>query len=136
VKNAFRPIYFSTENWNRSKEEVDYLMKLTMTVVTKDAASSLKKIFGLLYSVLKIVYHQNYLRRFAKLKMIQKIIMAVRSPYVLITVENARLLMQCNELSQQVSKPELIDEKVIEDNLYHPDVPAVDLVVRTSGSSD
>ena len=30
-------------------------------------------------------------------------------------------------------KPELIDEKVIEDNLYHPDVPAVDLVVRTSG---
>ncbi len=34
---------FSTENWTRAKEEVDYLMSLAMKIATKDARQMIKK---------------------------------------------------------------------------------------------
>jgi undecaprenyl diphosphate synthase len=124
---------FSTENWNRSKEEVDYLMKLTMTVVTKDARKLIKENIRIV--VLGIEDRVS-----------PKLLKAIRQVEDDSKDNNGGTLALCFNYGGKCEivdamqralaagiKPELIDEKVIEDNLYHPDVPAVDLVVRTSG---
>ena len=121
------------ENWNRSKEEVDYLMKLTMTVVTKDARKLIKENIRIV--VLGIEDRVS-----------PKLLKAIRQVEDDSKDNNGGTLALCFNYGGKCEivdamqralaagiKPELIDEKVIEDNLYHPDVPAVDLVVRTSG---
>ncbi len=124
---------FSTENWNRSKEEVDYLMNLTMTVVTKDAKKLMKDNIRIV--VLGIEDRVS-----------PKLLKAIRQVEEDSKDNDGGTLALCfnyggkREIADAVQRaiaagvePTAIDETVIEDNLYHADVPPVDLVVRTSG---
>lgn len=124
---------FSTENWNRSKEEVDYLMNLTMTVVTKDAKKLMKDNIRIV--VLGIEDRVS-----------PKLLKAIRQVEEDSKDNDGGTLALCfnyggkREIADAVQRaiaagvePTAIDETVIEDNLYHSDVPPVDLVVRTSG---
>ena len=122
---------FSTENWSRSKDEVDYLMKLVPAVFEKYIADFKKREVrihwlgsrdGLSAQCLKIVERAveetkhftkgdfglcfNYGGR-------QEIIDAVR-----------------NLIAQH---PEEITEETFQSALYAPELPDVDLLVRTSG---
>lgn len=124
---------FSTENWQRTKEEVDYLMKLLLWVAKHEVNE----------------LHKEGIRvRFAgaKDKLSTKVIQAIADAETK-TKENDRgeLILCLNYGGQQeiadavkdiISlgiKTAEITPNLIAKHLYLPDVPPVDLVIRTSG---
>lgn len=124
---------FSTENWSREKEEVDYLMNLGMRIATKDAKQLIKE-------NIKIVVLG------VEEKVPPRLIKAWREAEEDSKNNTGGTLALCfnyggkREIIDAVKRivdsgitKEDISEKVIEENLYHPEVPPVDFMVRTSG---
>lgn len=124
---------FSTENWNRSKEEVDYLMNLALNVAKKDAKKLAKD------NVRIVVLGVDD-------KVSPKIMKAWREVEEDSKNNTGGTLALCfnyggkreiadavqSALKSGVSSND-ITEEVIDQHIYHPSVPPVDLVVRTSG---
>lgn len=124
---------FSTENWNRSKREVDYLMKLLYRVATDDLEE----------------FHEKNIRvRFAgrKDKLNKKIIQAIEKVEAKTKQNNGGELILClnyggqqeivdatKRLINSKVKASHVSQSVFEKYLYVADVPPIDLVVRTSG---
>lgn len=118
---------FSTENWNRSKEEVDYLMDLVEKCLKKFIKKCLKNdtriaILGTkerLSDKLKTIVEEAE----EKTKECKENILALCFNYG----GKQEIVDAVNKIDGEVT----IDK--IEENLYHPEVPPVDMVVRTSG---
>lgn len=118
---------FSTENWNRSKEEVDYLMDLVEKCLKKFIKKCLKNdtriaILGTkerLSEKLKAIVEEAE----EKTKECKENILALCFNYG----GKQEIVDAVNKIDGEVT----IDK--IEENLYHPEVPPVDMVVRTSG---
>jgi undecaprenyl diphosphate synthase len=124
---------FSTENWNREAEEVDYLMDLAITVFKTD----LKK------------FHNKGIRiRWFGVpdRLSQKVLDAVLESEQVTKYNTRGQLCICFnyggklEIVEAVKKlvangasADSITEQSIADNLMHPDVPDIDLMIRTSG---
>ncbi len=122
---------FSTENWKRTEEEVDYLMKLLVRAVELHLDE----------------YHQNNIKilmlgsRDGLNKAVLKSIEKTESK----TADNTggtlaicfnyggrqELVDAVNTMIEQGSKK--ISEQDISEHLYYPEVPDVDLLIRTSG---
>lgn len=124
---------FSTENWNRAKEEVSNLMSLMMRLFKTDVQLLLdndlrlvvlgtrdrlpKRMCDAIDSVEKLTAH------------CQKSTIAVCFNYGgQQEVANAVKRIIEQKIDSDDITPELISK-----NLYHPEVPEVDLIVRTSG---
>lgn len=124
---------FSTENWNRSKKEVNYLMDLILNIFTSDLEEFKKK-------NIKITWLGSN-------KMLSnKIVKAINN-----TVESTKnntngTLALCfnyggrDEIVDAVKsivgkgyKSDEINQQIIEKYLYEPSVPPIDIMVRTSG---
>ncbi|MBR3052300.1 di-trans,poly-cis-decaprenylcistransferase [Candidatus Saccharibacteria bacterium] len=121
---------FSTENWGRSKEEVSYLMKLIEMQISK--------------------YAKKLKARNGKL-----VILGTKdrvSPKLISTIEKAeRLTADCTgitvcfcfnyggeqEIADAANKALVADGEItpetIRAHLYHPEIPNLDMIVRTSG---
>lgn len=124
---------FSTENWNRSKREVDYLMQLLQWVVTDEVEE----------------FHKQGIKvRFAgsRARLNTKIVQSIEAAEHKTKDNNRGQLIMClnygghqelidatKAIVEQGTKPEDIDVTLIMKNLYVSDVPPVDLVIRTSG---
>ena len=124
---------FSTENWNRKKEEVDFLMELL--------ASTLK---SELKELNKNNVKMNFIGNLSRLNTnLQKILEESRK-----TTENntgVTLTVAINygsrdEITNAVKniikdkiKPEDVDQKLISNYLYTKGLPDPDLLIRTSG---
>ena len=121
---------FSTENWNRGEAEVAYIMKLAQTRILK-YAEKLKKKNG------KLIILGS------KTKV---------SPKLISTIEQAeKLTADCDGITvgfcfnyggeQEIADAATIamgadgeiTPSTIRKHLYHPEVPDIDMVVRTSG---
>lgn len=129
---------FSTENWNRSAEEVGYLMRLFEGYFEKE-------IFELHEAGIRVVFAGD-----REYKVSPKLVEIMARAEEL-TRENARgTLCLCfnyggqNEIVEAVSKiaskikkgeisAKDISKELIEQNLYAPEIPPVDLMIRTSG---
>ena len=124
---------FSTENWRRSQDEVGKLMDLVLKMLTTDTPILQKNNIRLL-----IVGSRENLK--------PKIIQAIEKAESETANNSAGTLALCfnyggqieivdavKKIVQSGKKPADISVKLIEDNLYCPDIPAVDLIVRTSG---
>ncbi len=124
---------FSTENWERKKEEVKFLMGLALKVLTKDLAELNEK-------NIKIVWLGNTDR------LSNKLVKAIRTAEEKTKKNSYGTLCLCfnygghQEIVDAVKKivaaktpDDQINFKTIEKSLYAPDVPPVDLVIRTSG---
>jgi undecaprenyl diphosphate synthase len=124
---------FSTENWNRSKHEVDYLMKLLLHIAKTEV---------------KELHKQNIRVRFLGLseKLSQEILASIHKAEELTKDNTAGSLALClnyggqQEIVSAVnnvlkSSPGIheISTADIEKNLYAPDIPPVDFMIRTSG---
>ena len=118
---------FSTENWNRSKEEVEYLMDLVEKCLKKFIKRCLK-------TNTKIAILGTKERLSDRLKEAMK--------------EAEEKTRECKEnilglCFNYGGKQEIVDAankiegevtiEKLEANLYHPEVPALDMVIRTSG---
>jgi undecaprenyl diphosphate synthase len=124
---------FSTENWNRKKEEVEYLMNLLHFGLTKELNEFDKRGIRL-----KIIGRREGLpEKVAKAKdeaekqtekntagLLQLAINYGGRPEIVDAVKKS--------IRQGVAE-ELVDEKLVEENLYTAGVPDPDLIIRTSG---
>ncbi len=124
---------FSTENWNRSEDEVTYLMSLLLKFFKKDCKQLNKK-------GVKIMWLGS------RLKLSEKILKAVDEATEMTKNNTKGVLALCfnyggyDEISEAVkkiiklgAKPEDVNPELIRGNLFCPDLPDLDLVIRTSG---
>lgn len=124
---------FSTENWNRSREEVSYLMKLLLWILK--------------HEVENLSRHGIRIRTMGmKLRLGKALVRAIHNAEEK-TKDNTRgTLLLCldyggqqeivDAMKQIVSSgvtPEDITPDLISRHLYQPDIPPVDLIIRTSG---
>jgi undecaprenyl diphosphate synthase len=124
---------FSTENWKRSEKEVSFLMKLVTSVVKDDLKRIIEK--GIR------VRHIGSRERLSKgvLKAIDEAEEKTRH----LTKGTIGLCFNygghqeiadaAKKCIEDGLKPEEITEEALSRRLYAPDIPPVDLVVRTSG---
>ena len=124
---------FSTENWNRTEKEVKYLMDLAYRMLSRDIRELDKE-------NIKVVWLGT--REKLNKKLLKAIDEAVER-----TKHNTRgTLALCfnyggtheitdaaRQLVARGLSPHEITQEVFEGALYAPEVPAVDLLVRTSG---
>jgi undecaprenyl diphosphate synthase len=124
---------FSTENWDRSKKEVDYLMRLLKKGLTTDIRRLHKKDIKV-----QVIGRVKELSRD-----LQKAIKETMD----LTKNNRRGIL--NVAINYGGRPEIIDavkkiaakkltpvqitEKLLADNLYTAGMPSPDLIIRTSG---
>lgn len=121
---------FSTENWDRTEKEINYLMKLTMRMFTSD----LDEILG--ENVRLIVAGTDE-------RLDKKIIQAARNAEEKTKNNTRATVVSCfnyggqkeivDAVKKLVASGEEINEQGISSHLYAPDVPPCDIVVRTSG---
>lgn len=124
---------FSTENWNRTPKEVKYLMDLAHKMLTRDVAELNKENIKVLWL--------GSPERVSK-----KLLEAIRSAEESTKSNTKGTLCICfnyggiqelvdatKRIVESNLKAEQVDQKLLEQNLYKPDVPEIDLLIRTSG---
>ncbi|MFD0965131.1 isoprenyl transferase [Pseudofulvibacter geojedonensis] len=128
---------FSTENWNRPKEEVDKLMNLLV--------SSLKKEFKTLNKNkirLNAIGNLHELPQKAQNELKEVIEKTKNNENLTLTLalsygSRAELLNSVKNIATKVKNNiisvENIDESIINEHLYTQNLPDVDLLIRTSG---
>jgi undecaprenyl diphosphate synthase len=126
---------FSTENWQRTEEEVGYLMKLFMKAVELHLDTFheagiriviLGRRDGLSSSVLKA-----FDRTEEKTKDNTRGTLALCVNYG----GQEELVDAVKKLVASGVSPDEISRDKIQDSLYHPEVPGIDFLVRTSGEN-
>lgn len=124
---------FSTENWQRTKDEVSYLMKLLVRAVELHLDE----------------FHQNNIKIItigSMQNVPESVIKAIARTEAKTAKNTGGTLVLCFNYG---GKAELVDavkkivasgamqaevtEQMITDLLYHPEIPPVDLLIRTSG---
>lgn len=124
---------FSTENWKRDSDEVRRLLSLVLRLVSSDVP-----MFNQYNVRLKVLGSRENVSL--------KIIKAIEKAEVATANNTGGEFALCFnyggqlEIAEAVKKivqsgvpAEDVDEALIADNLYAPEVPPVDLIVRTSG---
>lgn len=124
---------FSTENWNRAKEEVDFLMGLLANTIKSQLA--------------ELNENNVKLRFIGYLEGLNKDLQNILSEAVRTTENNTGVNLQIainygarNEITNAVKKivqkgidPKDITEEVISEFLYTSNIPDPDLLIRTGG---
>lgn len=118
---------FSTENWNRSKEEVDYLMDLVEKCLKKFIKKCLKNDTRIAILGTKERLSENLIKAVEeaeeKTKDCKENILGLCFNYG----GKQEIVDAANRIDGEVTIEKL------EANLYHPEIPALDMVIRTSG---
>ncbi len=128
---------FSTENWNRPKEEIDTLMRLLTSAIANEVPMLMKNNIRLVTS--------------GRVEMLPKDCQESLQKAVEQTAENSRLTLvlaisysgraeivnAVRKISEKVKSGEMssddINESTISSHLYNPQIPDVDLMIRTGG---
>ncbi len=125
---------FSTENWRRPADEVKFLMEFNEGILLRHRDD---------------LHERNVRMRFAGRRgwRVPRRILRRMDESIELTEDNTRmtftvafnygsrseLVDACKAIVESGAKPSDVDEKLIEANLYDPEMPEVDLLVRTSG---
>lgn len=124
---------FSTENWNRTPAEVKYMLELTLTKAVTEIAE---------------LHEQGIRFRFVgSRKGLSKKLLAALDHGEAITAKNSRgTLAICfnyggaQELADATAamirsgiSPDAVTPELLAEHLYAPDLPPLDLIIRTSG---
>ena len=120
---------FSTENWNRSKEEVDYLMDLVRTQIMSMVQKLKKKdircvVLGSTKQVAPDILE--------KLRDAEETTKNCKRGTIGICF-NYGGQQEIAEAAAAAAKEGDITVESIQSHLYHPEVPACDMIIRTSG---
>ena len=120
---------FSTENWGRSVEEVSYIMKLAETRIVKYAEK-------LAENNAKLVILGSKNKVSPKLASLMKKAEEITADCTGITVGfcfNYGGEVEIADAATVAASEGEITPEAIRKHLYHPEVPDIDMVVRTSG---
>ncbi|MEH2197725.1 isoprenyl transferase [Nostoc sp.] len=128
---------FSTENWKRPQEEVDFLMTLFQRVLRQELREMVEenvqiKFVGNLQALPRSL-QQEISRSMEKTKDNRGIRFSVATNYG----GRQEILQACQAIAKQVQQgllqPDEIDEQVFESHLYTAGITDPDLLIRTSG---
>jgi undecaprenyl diphosphate synthase len=124
---------FSTENWDRSKTEVDYLMNLFVWVATKEIDKYVREGLRLVFAG-------------SRQKLSPRVLKAIESAEAKTQHNQRGVVVLCfnygghTELAEGVARmiadgvqPGDVTPAKVAEYLYHPEVPPVDFIIRTSG---
>lgn len=136
VKNL--TIYaFSSENWDRPKDEVDYLMNLMEDYLKKETTSLMKKEVKIVVSGDLSKVSQSIKSSIKSIeeqtKNNKKLLLNVAFSYgarqeILSAVKKISLAVASNQIN--ISD---ITEQTLTNNLYQPEIPDPELLIRTAG---
>ena len=128
---------FSTENWKRSKEEVDALMHLIVEFIDANLHILIENKIRML-----VTGRLEGMPEFTRVKLescIQKTASFTEKTviFALNYGGRAEIADAAKKIAKKVQKgeidPDSIDEQTVAQNLYLPDIPDPDLLIRTSG---
>jgi undecaprenyl diphosphate synthase len=124
---------FSMENWQRPKSEINALMRLLRNFITSEMHR----------------LHRNNVvfRAVGDIERLPRSVQARLREFEELTAQNTGLIVSSalsygarteiihavQKIIEQGARPEDVDEKLIEANLYTAGIPAPDLIIRTSG---
>jgi len=124
---------FSTENWNRKKEEVDFLMELLALTLTNELAEMHSE-------GVKISFIGDISKLSNKLQKILANSVETTKNNTGVNLQIAfnygardEILHAVKSIAQKGLKPEDITEEIISQNLYTKNIPDPDLLIRTGG---
>lgn len=124
---------FSTENWKRSADEVKKLMSLVLKLLTSDLPEFHKHNVRLKVAGSREHVHPRILKAIDKAETET----AGNTGGELVLCFNYGGQLEITEAVKKIVQsgvdPEDVTEELIAQNLYAPEVPPLDLVVRTSG---
>jgi undecaprenyl diphosphate synthase len=133
LKIDYATLYaFSTENWNRPKQEVRGIFRLLGQLIDKETAD----------------LHKNNvrIRWLGREEMLSPVLLAKLDAAARLTMNNTGLTLclalnyggrqeivdAARRIAAEKIGPELIDEKLFQSYLYTADMPGVDLLIRTA----
>jgi undecaprenyl pyrophosphate synthase len=111
---------FSTENWARPSEEVEFLLNFNRVLLRKRRND---------------LHQRNVrIRRIGRREPVPQEVLDEFDEAEAMTASNTRMdLLVCFNYGGRAELEDAAAEGPIEENLYAPDVPDVDLLIRTSG---
>lgn len=124
---------FSTENWKRGQEEIGNIMQLALRMLTADINIFQENDIRFVWAGVKDGLSKQILKAIEKAERVTKD--NARGTFMLCFNYGGQLEIAeaCKKIVQQGIDAELITPELISRNIYNPDVPPVDLIVRTSG---
>ena len=124
---------FSSENWNRKMEEVSRLMGLMVSVVAKDLDFLIEKQVRVVFLGRRAGLSGKVLAALetaeSKTASLTKATLAVCFNYG----GKQEIIDAVQGCMQDGLAAEAITEEAISERLYSPDIPQIDIIVRTSG---
>lgn len=121
---------FSTENWGRSAEEVGYIMKLAETKILQYAEKLAKRNARMLVLGSKARISDSLAESIKKAEEITKDCTGITVGFCFNYGGEQEI---ADAASAVMARGEEITPENIRANLYHPEIPDIDMVVRTSG---
>lgn len=121
---------FSTENWGRSADEVSYIMKLAETRILKYAEKLVKKNARMLILGSKARVSKSLTKTIEKAEEITRGCTGITVCFCF-NYGGEREIADAANLA--LANHQEITPETIRAHLYHPEVPDIDMVVRTSG---
>jgi undecaprenyl diphosphate synthase len=124
---------FSTENWKRNADEVSNIMKLTLHAITHDLKTLIKKRVKVRFLSRREGLSSHLLASIEKAEEATKHF----TDHTLAVCFNYGGQQEIADAARKCVADGLLAEEITEDaiaaRLYGPDLPPVDMVVRTSG---
>ncbi len=125
---------FSTENWNRSKEEISYMMKLLAKALSKKEIDELNKKGIKLQVIGQKERLSKSLQRLAKKAEEETKNNKEGTLNLAISYGGrAEIIKAVQEIVKKKIPAEKINEELINQNLWTAGLPEPDLIIRTSG---
>ena len=128
---------FSTENWNRSEEEVSALMELLCLFLDQHCETLIKNKIRLLVAGQREKMPQKCLERIDKVTALTSENYEKTVVFAINYGGRQEITDAVRKIAEKVKSGSMgvdeINESIMTENLYHPDVPDPDLLVRTSG---
>ena len=121
---------FSTENWGRSKEEVSYIMKLLETRIMKYAEKMKKKNGKMVILGSKKNVPPKLMSTMEKAEKLTEDCTGITVGFCF-NYGGEHEIADAANIALEVEGE--ITPETIRKHLYHPEIPDVDMVVRTSG---
>lgn len=124
---------FSTENWNRSKVEIDYLMHLAVARINKVGQELIKDKVRFIHIGRKDRLPEKLIKKFQELENKTK---SFTDYYLYVAMDHGgrdELLRGIQKIIEDKLDPQLITENIISSYLDTKEMPEVDLLIRTSG---
>ena len=124
---------FSTENWNRSAEEVGYLMKLLLWVAKNEVKELDEANIRVRFAGSKENLSPQIIKAMAKAEERTKNNTAGTLVLCLNYGGQQEIVAAINEILRDEPKIKEVTPLILEKHLYVPEVPPIDLLIRTSG---